>query len=150
MVPLSQVEKEIFLREIGRVGTVSIAKQLAQVKSPEYFEEEQSCGYRTYTCLLLELEIHLADTEIDPLAKLIFEAIIKNEEKRGYIPEQIIKDNGSCVILANNKLGWYTQYWHKKDDKGDYVKVLSNFDDKVVLEKILDELKENKEFSPIF
>lgn len=125
--PLSQVEKEVFLRKVAEDGIESISNQLAQMKAPEsgFFSGSDDRiyirrGVRMHTPFVLTFDIWATDS--DPLAILI---------------QKVLKNN-----LHADPLGKYTT-WCKMIGGG-YFEVTCTFNDKRVLEKILNELKENK------
>lgn len=125
LVELSAIEKEIFLKEVDDIGIEAMSNMLAQAKSPEPdFSDYRGSkemniyrGMRKYSCFTLELSIDGRVVAEDSLYGRIFK-----------------------MAKEGKSLGAYTNY----ECDVNWVSIDCDFNDKRVLEKILNEFKENK------
>ncbi|HLJ30999.1 MAG TPA: hypothetical protein VKU36_01050 [Candidatus Babeliales bacterium] len=142
MVPrsLGKIEKQIFLREVDRIGKKAALLQIQKTKDPKPLEGK-FCGFTIYPCFVITSQFRPKSD--DPLATLIFDTIARKEKEEGYIPEQIKKtnNNGCHITLPNNRIENYTQYWHKEDKIGKYIELQSKFTDKERLLNALSDIK---------
>ena|SRR6266403_852643 len=125
-LPLGNLEKQIFLREVNRIGKKAALQKIYETKDPKpsYFIIKT---YIEYTPELV----------IKPLEWSIIQAIQQKEKANGYIPEPITKD-GNSWILPNNRLENYTRYWHEEDSRGKpNLWLESDFNDKKSLLELL-------------
>jgi len=111
--PLGTIEKQIFLREVKRIGKKAALLQIEKTKDPKPIKAKKRFGFTIYPCFVLTSQFRPESD--DPLATLIFDTIAQQEKEKGYIPDTIQKKNH--FTLPNNHLENYTEYWHKEDKK---------------------------------
>ncbi|HSC25481.1 MAG TPA: hypothetical protein VLB80_04680 [Candidatus Babeliales bacterium] len=141
-LPLGNIEKQIFLREVSRISKKSALHAIKTTPNPTPITDGVRLGYRSYPCFTITSQFRTTQTN-DQLARLVIATITQKDQKRPYMPKAIenLDQFGYCVIGANNYLDNYTQYWHETDDEGPYIKLISMFTDKQSLLTALDEYK---------
>lgn len=138
--PLGKIEKQIFLREVKRIGKKVALLQIKKTKDPQLCIKNDKCRLMLFPCFTITT--HIKNQTTDALYKLIITKIKEKEAKNGYIPEHIQKTTSTAVssIMPNNFLENYTCYWHKKDHTNiPYIELLSNFNDKKSLLDVLNQ-----------
>ena len=105
---LSEIEEQIFLCEVNRIGKSAALQQVKETIEQKYI---------TY---------NICPQSKDPLMQLIIKEINELETKRT-----------SHRIARRGYIGNYTQYWHKIGHNGAYIKLEANFHDKNSLLDVL-------------
>lgn len=134
----NEIEKQIFLKEVNRIGKEAALQQIQNTKDPERIDDGLRCAIRFYPCFIITSQFR--PSSHDSLTTLVMQTIADQEKKNGYIPEHIKKSNhlGISITMPNNFLGKYSRYYHKKDQNGTYIELKSTFDDKQSLLNILE------------
>lgn len=120
-IDLSEVEKGMFLQLIDQEGIEPVSGWLAQRKEPILVCRGT---VRKYTCFNVARDFTVYDKMGgEPLASLVFDTLQKNSG---------LPSNDSC-------LGYYTKWWNTLPNGQITVKCI--FNDKRVLQKVIDEYK---------
>jgi hypothetical protein len=135
--PLTEIEKHIVMHKVQRLGKATCLNMIQQKKDYQDISCEAQC-FPTIT--------KIYKNQIDDFALLIINSIKEQESIHGYVPKQISekKDGGAChIIIPNNYFGNYTHYWHKQDDKGEYIELHSIFTYKPSLLEVVNNCSDN-------
>lgn len=134
---LSEIEKQLVLREVAKRGKDAVEKEILQERADikiRYEAENDEFRFRISPTLEIKETFSQNQVKTDPFVKIVFERITEIEKKSGYFP-----DNDT------NFLGRDTRYyWVKKDKKkqeSDVVEVTSYFKQR---EPLLEIIKNNK------
>lgn len=134
---LNEIEKLIVLHKVKKLSKPTCLNMIEQKKDHQDITYEAQC-FPTNT------KIYKSQT--DNFALLIINSIKAQESEYGYVPKQISekKDGVWHITIPNNYLGNYTQYWHKKDHKGEYIELHSTFTHKPSLLEVVISYKDDK------
>ena len=136
---LSEMEKLIFLHKVNELGREAILNIIEKpTKSKKNTKNNEDIkNNEEIPCLIITTKIRKDQT--DELATFIMNLIQQQETKYGYVPEQKSEkqDDVWHITMPTNYLGNYTCYWHKVDNKGEYIELHSTFTYKPSLMEIL-------------
>lgn len=117
--PLSEIEKQLVLREITTRGKDFVLEQISkeQPQQGALYDEERDL-FCTNIPIILEIKTVLLEEDVSKnvLAKTIFEKIKDIEKDLGYLPELKLVQKNGCMegIKPTNWLGSSTRYCHMK------------------------------------
>lgn len=128
---LGTIEKEIFLREVDRIGKKAALEKIKRTKDPQFVSNSQFIGVTKYPCFIIITQVRRESD--DPLAQKVFDIIDNKKE------ETSLKNSESMYLISmkNNFIENFTTYSHKQDQNGKYIKLKSRFNDKESLLDIL-------------
>jgi hypothetical protein len=141
-LPLTWIDREIFLELVRQHGIKSVKKQLSYSKSFKHAGNTIQSNIYYPVTVSIEIKIDPKTSGHYTLYKMVHEAITLKEKKQQYCSQDTYdeKDN---IIRRNNFLGNYTEYWHKEDQEGNYyIQCKSEFTNKNELLCILKGIKE--------
>ncbi len=134
---LSEIEKQLVLREVAKRGKDAVEKEILQELDDikmRYDEEDDQVRFRISPKLEIKETFSQNQVATDPFVKIVFERITKIEKESGYFP-----DNDTNFLGSNTRY-----YWVKKDKKkqeSGVVEVKSYFKQR---EPLLEIIKNNK------
>jgi len=124
---MHDIEKNIFLREINRIGKHAMEMKIYNI-------QKKGDGFIPY----IEIELNIRDTgKSDTLEYEIIQEIKAIDVKRCYLPEQVMNKRTGACAEQNNCIFSATRYWHRQDCFGNYIHCIFAFCNKEELEKIL-------------